>query len=328
MSKFRAGAMAVGLAVAALLIPAPLQAAEPDSFLPTDTEQLMVFNFRQFLGSALMKKIGLDNIRDALMNDENIGDALKDMGIDPLKDIDRMLIAGPTTSDQDKGLIIVHGKFDLDKIKTKMEKLAKDKSDDVKQHKVKDGQGGEHTIWETNIPGAPTTLFIGLASKTTVLAGMSKDYLVDGLKVKAGAKPTLKSKQFQDLLAKLDDQQSMSLIVAGENLGKELPADVPGREILAKIKALAGGVAVTDGIKIELTLSTKNADDAKELKEKVSEGVNTAMAFLALAAQQQKELAGLVEALKSIKVTSKDKDVSLKGEISAETLNKMINKDF
>src|SRR5205823_3676086 len=171
------------------------------------------------------------------------------------------------------------GRFDVDKFRKRAEKEAKDNKDVVKVHKVKDGQGGEHTVYEVvlseAIPGAPgnLALFVGFAGNKTILASPSKDYLITGLKVKADAtKTTLKNKAFQEMLEKLDDKQSMSIVTVGEALTKGQLADAPAqvKDMLAKVATAHGGITLTDGIKIEFSVGTKAADDAKSIKEAVN----------------------------------------------------------
>src|SRR5262249_23463615 len=157
-------------------------------------------------------------------------------------------------------------------------KAAKDNKDDFKIHKVKDGQGGEHTIYEFSlpVPGNTQTMFAGFAGRTTLLAAPSKDYLIDGLKVKDATKVRLKNKAFQELLTRMDEQQSFSFATVGEALTKGPLENLPIKDVLQKIDAAAGGFTLTDGIKMEVSLATKRAADAKQLKEKIDDGLGTA----------------------------------------------------
>jgi len=68
--------------------------------------------------------------RDALKASNEVQTILDDLGFDPFKDLDKMDSAGPGGSDNDKGLIIIHGRFNLDKFKTKGEEAAGDFSQD------------------------------------------------------------------------------------------------------------------------------------------------------------------------------------------------------
>jgi len=328
----------LGLGLAVALLVSPARAGELDRYLPADTEIVSVINLKQILGSALVKQVGIDKIRELMKQSDELTDVLKDLKLDPLKDIDRVISAGPGSGEQDKGLMIIHGRFDVEAWRARATKEAKDNKDLVKVHpKVKDGQGGEHTIYELAlsdaIPGAPggLSLFVGIANKNTILAAASKDYLMDGLKVKEDATKgvALKNKAFAEMLGKMDDRQSLSIAVIGDVLTKGQLATAPDaiKDVLKQITAGSGGITVTDGIKVELSVSTKEAADAKNIKETLSNGLNLAVLAAAGLAAQQKELAVLVDFLKSVKVTSRDKIVSLKAELSGEDLGKIIPKD-
>lgn len=310
---------------------APARAADLDPYLPPDTEVLVTFNFKQLVNSPLIKKVGLDTIRQALNQDEEVAGLLKALSFDPLKDVDRLTMAQPATGDQDKGLIIVRGRFDLPKFKAQAEKLAKDKKD---QFKIMTQKLGQDTItyYEVKVDamGNEVPLYAAFASKNVLLAAPGKDYLFDALKVAPGVKPTLKSKAFQDLVAKIDDEQTMSVVMIGEALKKglqDLPLDKEIKDVIDSLTAFAGGITVTDGVKLEFSAGAKDAASAKGLGDMINKGVSTALATLLLLANQQKELAPLVDALKTVKVTAKDKTVSIKGEIGKDVFDKLMPKD-
>src|SRR5882724_9984461 len=116
MSRSRIGAALLAL-VLALQTGASLRAAEPDKYLPGDTEQLFTINFRQILDSALVKKVGIDMLRDLLKSEENVSEVLKDLGLDPFKDLEKLQVAGPADVEGEKALMILTGKFDVEKFK-------------------------------------------------------------------------------------------------------------------------------------------------------------------------------------------------------------------
>lgn len=311
----------LGLGLAVALLASPARAGDVDAYLPADTEVYTVLNVRQILGSGLVKKVGIDNIKAIMQTQQELTDVLKDLGMDPLKDIDRIVSAGPATGEQDKGLIIVRGRFDVEKFTARADKEAKDNKDVVKKIKI-----GDFPAYEVVIADAGLSLFVGIASKNTILAAMSKDYLGDALKLKEDAKPNLKNKNFQDMLTKLDDKQSMAMVVLGDVLTKGPLGDIPGniKDMLAKVAVIHGGITLTDGIKIEFSAGTKEAAAARDIKDGISNAVNAGVAFAAIAAMQNKDLAPLVDFLKTVKVTSRDKSVSIKAEISGEDLGKLI----
>src|SRR4051794_26808628 len=75
----------------AVVVAAPVRAAEVDVLLPAETEAVMFVNVRQILDSDLVKKYALGQVKQALQGNEN-QKLLKDLGLDPLKDIDRVTV--------------------------------------------------------------------------------------------------------------------------------------------------------------------------------------------------------------------------------------------
>ena len=100
------------LAVAA----APVRAAEIDVLLPAETESVMFVNVRQVLDSDLVKKYALGQIKQALQGND-AQKMLKGLGLDPLKDIDRVTIGSWGKGPEDmQAVAIVRGKFDPEKV--------------------------------------------------------------------------------------------------------------------------------------------------------------------------------------------------------------------
>src|SRR5690242_3948673 len=106
------------LLCAAALLMAPAgqaRAAELDPLVPADTESYVSFNVRQIVDAPIFKKQLLEPARQALKDLENVDAVLKDLGFDPFKDLDRVIVAGPGGTDTDRGLIIAYGTFDVAK---------------------------------------------------------------------------------------------------------------------------------------------------------------------------------------------------------------------
>src|SRR5262245_24074979 len=109
----------LGLALALSLCTGFTQAGEISPYLPADTEVYFYLNSRQILNSALVKQIGENTIRELMKSQQELTEVLKDLGLDPLVDIDRIVVAAPMLGEQDKGLSIIQGRFDLEKFHTR-----------------------------------------------------------------------------------------------------------------------------------------------------------------------------------------------------------------
>ena len=83
------------LALTAMLVTsglsAPVRAAEPDPLLPKDTTAVIYVNFRQVLESDMVKKYAIEQFKQGLEGEE-AQKVLKGLGLDPLKDIDRLIV--------------------------------------------------------------------------------------------------------------------------------------------------------------------------------------------------------------------------------------------
>jgi hypothetical protein len=306
----------LGLVLAVLVAAVPARAAEVDKYLPDDSEMVITINVKQILDSGLVKKYGLEQAKNALQGLNDVNDILKDLGFDPFKDLDTVTIAGPGGNEQDKGLIVVHGRFNLDKFKAKGDDAAKTNSDNLKIHKI-----GAKIVYEVTVAEAPLPIFVSLVDATTILASFGKDYVVDGLKKAGAEKATLKNKDFTTLLEKMDGKQSLSIAAVGTALTK---GDVPGpvKEVVEKLDAVGGGITIDNDIKLEIVASAKTAQDAKAINDKINDGLTQGLAILALLAGQDKKLAPLLDIAKTVKSTAREKTVTLKGEISADLIEK------
>ena len=317
--------MAVVLGLALTASPLLAQNEAPrrgiDPFLPPDTEIISTVNFKQIFDSNLFKKYMLEEAREALKNAAMVKDILDDLGFDPFKDLDKVISAGPGGSETDKGLIIVHGRFNVEKFKAKAEDAAKSNSDNLKVHKINDGK---NTLYEVTVDPVPT-LWVALASKTTLLVSPGKDYVVDALK-RVDKPVRLQNKDFQSLLEKMDNRQSVSLAAVGKAVAKaDLPEAV--KEAFENIDAIGGGLTIGEDINFELVGNAKTAKDAKDINDKISAGLNFGLGLLGIAAGQNKELAPLVDIAKTVRSSARDKTVTIKAAISAELIEKARRKE-
>ena len=105
----------------------PARAADLDRYLPADAEQVAVANVRQMLDSPLVQKHGLDHLKAALQKDKKVQDLLTALKLDPLKDIDTVIVANAGTRG-DKTLLVVEGRFDQKKIDDTFAQLAPNSS--------------------------------------------------------------------------------------------------------------------------------------------------------------------------------------------------------
>jgi hypothetical protein len=316
----------------ALLIPAGVRAAEIDTYLPADTESYISINVRQILDSDVVKKNALGQLREALKGTDEVNDILKDLGFDPFKDLDRIIIASPRGTETDRGLIIVHGTFDVKKFKARAADAAENNGDVLKIHKVPLGGGVTHDVWEVNIPNQDQSLFVALAGNRTLLVSPGKDYVVDAIKQgRLNKKPELKNKAFASLLEKLEPKQSLSIVVLGKALaGAQKMEILPkgARDALGGIQAIGGGLTFGKEVKLELAVSSKDESSAQSIRETLNKGVRLGTAGLTLLGDDRnKGITLALEVLKTVKVSSKAKVVSVTARLTADAIDDFFKKD-
>jgi hypothetical protein len=315
--SFWLGAAGVVLAVV------PIRAGEVDKYLPDDTAMVISVNVKQIVESELFKKNVEAKAREALKNQDELQDALKELGFDPFTDIERVIAARPASAEQDRGLVIVHGKFDLDKFQAKAEKIAKDQPDLLKVHKVANGAGGKSLVYEVALGEQGPPVFVALPNKSTLLVSPGKDYVVDALKKD---KPSLKNKDIAGLLERMNDKQGVSVAVVGEALIEGASPEV--KDLFSRVDAVGGGVTIGDEIKIEVAVAAKSADDAKAIKDQLNAGLKQArLTLAALAFADSKQIDALLDVVNSIKASVKEKTVLIKGAVSPEAVENALKKD-
>ena len=281
--------------------------------LPADTQALIHLNFRAMIDSLLAKKMGIEKeIIKALDFDVEF---LAEIGFDPLKDIDSITIAAPGGGDMEKCLIILAGKFKADKLVAKANEDAKNNVDNVKIHKA-----GDKTIFELIdfFPDQQVPMFMMIASNSTILASTQKEYLE---KAFANSGSKLANKDFSALVEKLDPDLAISMVAVSSAFpSKAIPE--PYKVIIEGIDSIIGigGIGIDEDVTLKINVFTKDEDSSKKLKETMDQGMAQALGFLGLMAAQEKELTPVLEFVKSMKTSSKEKMMSLEGKLPVKMI--------
>jgi hypothetical protein len=306
--------------------------ADLDPLLPPDTESYVSINVRQVIDSPLFQKQILAPLKQALeeAGGEKLKGMLKDLGIDPFKDVDRLTMASPGGVEADRGLIIAHGTFDTAKFKAKAEEAIRDNPDALKLHETALGGGEKHTIYEVVIPNQDSSLFVALSGNKLLLASPGKDYVVDALKrARDKKKAGLNNKAFQAVVEKLDPKQSLSLAFLGKSLTNANNDTVPKflTDAFGSLEAVGGGLNVTNEIKLDVLLAGKDSDSARRMQTALDKGLKMALVGLSLLGEERKELSLLLDVVKSVKVTARGKVVTLTARLTQDVIEDFFKKD-
>ncbi|MFO0881386.1 MAG: hypothetical protein U0840_29145 [Gemmataceae bacterium] len=324
----------IRLAVILVLIgvsSARLRAAEVDPLLPPDTESYLSVNVRQIVDSQLFQKQLLAPAKEMLLEvgGDTVRTVLKDLGVDPFKNIDRLTIVSPKTTEADRGLIIVQGTFEADKFRTKGEEAARLNPDSLKLHTANLG-GSKQTLWEVVIPNQEASVFVGMPSNRTLLLSPGKDYVIDALKMHANRKPApLKNKEFAALLERLDPKQSISVAVLGRSLGRADQELVPKFLVnaLGGVEAIGGGLTVENDVRLDLLLASRDTEAAGRMHKALDKLLKGTLVGVALLGEERRELTLVLEVLKSVKVSNRGKVVGVSGKLTQDVLEDFFKKD-
>src|SRR5262249_18494022 len=119
------------LLVAGFVVAGTASAADIDKYLPEDTNGLVSLNVRQVIDSPGFKKNYLPLIQKELKAKPDVQKQLKDLGFDPFKDVDRVLLAFAESCERASGdktepgvYLIFHGRFDSAKLHAKLAEIA------------------------------------------------------------------------------------------------------------------------------------------------------------------------------------------------------------
>ena len=318
----RSSRFGLGAAFAVVLAFQPVaRASEPDKLLPADSEFVLSLNMKQIVESDIIKKYALENLKQALQG-ADAKKFLTDLGLDPLKDVDRVVIGGSGKDQSDaKGLAIIHGKFDPAKLFQAAEALTKKDPDHYTL--VKDGNDKMFKYQPDN--GNP--VYGTVVDETTVIASNEKKSITTALAV--SGKPTL-SKDLSALISKQDDKASLWIVgVLKDKLNNlKLPkgggdqANIQGQ--LEKMETVALVVRIGTDIALDVTIAMKDGDSADELGKTIDDGLQQIKGAVPFLAAMNQQLKPLVDVVKTLKSTVKDRTVNITGKMAGSAIGELL----
>jgi hypothetical protein len=301
-----------GLVLCGLILTVPVRAADADSkYLPNNSDAVISINVKQILASAALKA-GVEQAKQVVQNQQQAKDVLDSLGFDPFKDLERVVIAG-SGNGPDQAMVLLQGKFNVKKFTEMAEKAA------GQQPNLKIIKEGGYTLYEVQTnQGQVQQVYVAIVDETAIALGPNKSLVVDTLDKKAGKKQSTQKKELLQLMAKADANQSVSIVVLSSGFQA-----VPAPE-LEKITNITGGLTLTDELKAELVVAAKNANDAKELSDKMRDGLNQAKALIAIAAGNDKRMAPIADFIGGVTVNAKDSGIIIRGRLTKEVIEELM----
>jgi hypothetical protein len=291
-------------------------AADLESYLPKDTDLVLSLNVRQVLDSPVVKNNSIDLIRATLSTNKEVEESIKALGLNPLADFERISIGiNLENLNNPRAMVVIDGKFDTMKIANLMDALIKK---NAKQFGVEKDNG--KVIYR--ITASNQTVFATAIDANTIVLATMKEYVVNA--AKSGRKPEIR-KELAGLLANADPK--VSLYLAGHVKGRlgavPLP-DADVKKMIDQIETITGEVRLDKDLQAVVTLTTSNAQVAKEVQSLAQSAISLYRLQLKLALSDQPELRPVVDLASSVKAVQKDKQIVISGNLAGAGIEKLL----
>jgi hypothetical protein len=228
-----------------------------------------------------------------------------------------------------KGLFVVNGKFDLEKLFAAAEQASKKDAD-----KVAIVTEGKLTLVKLTVKDRPDPVYLCGADKNTLLVGTDKGLVTTAMKVaEEKGKPALK-KDLVGLVEKMDTKAS--LFVCGVSNGKvgTIPA-FPGiddpekfKKQLEKVDSTSMTLRVTGDVSLDITMGMKDKDAADDFGTTLDGLLTQAKALLPLVAGMNQNLKPVVNDIsKSLKSKVEKKEIVITAKLTGEAIGKAVGTD-
>ena len=307
------------------------RAAEPDKLLPAEADTVVSVNIKQILDTDIIKKYALEQVKQAL-DGQDAKKLLTELGLDPLKDIDRVVVGANVKGRTDsKFLMIVHGTFDPDRLYKAAEKQSKVDADRFAM--IKDG---DTVVFKYTPENGENPIYGTVVSDKTVIAASDRKMIANALKAaEAGRKAPIKT-ELADLVKRMDEKASVFAcgIVKGkfDDLklpgGNNIPVDLAAiQKLIPLTESMAVSVKVGADVAVELTLGMKDIDTAGEMRNALDDLIKQVKPLAALAGAAEPRAKPLADILNTVKTSSKDKDVTVSGKVTSANIGKMMKPD-
>ncbi|MBY0460624.1 MAG: hypothetical protein K2V38_25180 [Gemmataceae bacterium] len=319
---------------------APARAAEPDKLLPAETETVVYVNLKQVLASEVVKKFALDQVKQALEG-QDVKKLLADMGLDPLKDVDSIWVGmsgplpkkkgndeKPADQEETKALIVVHGRFDPEKLFKAAEAAAKKDGETFSMIK----EGG--VVMFKYQPEDQNPIYATVVDEKTIVAGSDRKLVNTALKQAKEDKKSPVKAELADLLKPVDDK--VSVFVAGLVKGKfddlQIPAEVPLNlgaleKVLTKAETLTVAVRMTADVGVEVGFGMKDADAATDMADAVEKLLKDVTGLIQVAGAFDPKIKPLADVVKSATTDVNKKTVVIKVKLTGDVIGELLKQD-
>lgn len=319
------------IAAACVMLIASAAPAQNLKLLPNDTEMIMTINLQQMLKSEVAKsnKALLDIAKAKItegLDDKDVGKYLKKANFDIFADLSSITFAVPGGRNPDEFFVLIEGKFDADKIEAAAVEAAKGTDGKFKVIKIGSTKAFEIT------PKDDKTGYIGILNeKTMIMTATKADFAEAASRAASGKSANFKSAVFKSLTETVNNKQSISMVATSSimlKLADKAPQGNPqAQQVIDALKQLDGvsaAVTIAKNVDFLIGVNTKDADTASKYAGLGNILMGAAKAKVAEAAKNDAKLEPLVDIVNSIRVTSQGPNLLVRGQITFETLSKLL----
>ncbi len=352
MTPSRWTAARIGWIGLAFLVGSVCSAADLEPGLPKNTTAVLTVNLKQMLHAPLVKHHGLTTLRQACRETEEARAVLQALGVDPLRDLDRLTVATVGHGEKPSFLFILRGRFDTSRFSTAARRLAKEYGDRFEWKKegdlkylylVETGRHGsivlgaganasKGAVLKMQSTGCLLDLFpkysLALADKNTLVVASSDELLKETCKHLSDPRAVSANKTMRRLFAELDGKQSIAFAVCPPPATFETVAGSEGKDEKLQpkpsaLREMTGGIALTDDFKLRCTIKATSIEDARKVMEGCEEVRLRIDGLMTCLAGTSKEYAFLKEIPRSFLAVRKGSVLLIEGRLSTETLNRL-----
>lgn len=320
----------MGAALIAVLAGQTARSAEPEKLLPLDTDTVVAVNLKQLLGSEFGKSYIVDNLKKDLEKN-GMSKILQDIGLDPMKDLEKITIAMidmkfKPNAEQDM-VIIARGAFDAEKIFKVAEAESRNNPD--KFSMIKDG---DTIMFKYQPEGERPATYATVIDEKTIVAASDKKFITAAIKTADSGKPAPVKKELAELIKKADDKAS--IFIASFVSGKLGDLNIPNQAGPLNFESMGKAIPQTESalitvrigadVALDVLVAMKDEESANDMRNALIDMLDQLKPLADFASKLDPQAKALPELLASVKVTSKNKDMTLTFKAPGSELGKLM----
>ena len=285
-----------------------------------------VIDFQKITGSALWASMGAQQKLSSLLNKAQ--SEIGDLGI-KLNDVHTIVLGFPS-SNLNNPTAAINGGFDQKELLDRLRSSSKVKltSEKYKGFDVYKARSVAHADAKASSvsPKANAETFrnetsFAFRDASTIVIGAT-EAVHASIDVMTGARQSItQNSQLSDGLAQNPSAAIKFAILVTPSMTKGIQSSELPIPDFASLKLIYGSIDVTSGIDLNATLRSESAESAKTIADRLNGLLGMARGYLG--ATNNPKSAAIVDALKTVNITSLNNDVKITGSLTADLLSSL-----